>query len=78
MHSLAEVDTHCDADQVLRDFEEDLDSLHGYEEDLSPAWNGWSMNGAFLISLVIVGGDGTVISVINALIRHLAKENRTR
>jgi len=30
------------------------------------------------ISLVILGGDGSVINVINALIRHLAKENRTR
>ncbi len=30
------------------------------------------------ISLVIIGGDGSVINVINALIRYLAKENRTR
>jgi hypothetical protein len=32
----------------------------------------------FSISLVIIGGDGSVINVINALIRYLAKENRTR
>lgn len=32
----------------------------------------------FPISLVIIGGDGSVINVINALIRYLAKENRTR
>jgi hypothetical protein len=34
--------------------------------------------GFFSISLVIMGGDGSVINVINALIRYLAKENRTR
>jgi len=34
--------------------------------------------GFFSISLVIIGGDGSVINVINALIRYLAKENRTR
>ncbi|CAF1115815.1 unnamed protein product [Rotaria sordida] len=28
--------------------------------------------------LVIIGGDGSVINVINALLRNLAKENRTR
>jgi hypothetical protein len=32
----------------------------------------------FSISLVVIGGDGSVINVINALIRYLAKENRTR
>lgn len=32
----------------------------------------------FSISLVIIGGDGTVINVINALIRYLAKQNRIR
>ena len=31
-----------------------------------------------IISLIIVGGDGSVIDVINALIRYLTKENRTR
>ena len=30
------------------------------------------------ISVVIIGDDGTVINVINALIRYLANENRTR
>jgi hypothetical protein len=30
------------------------------------------------ISVVIIGGDGSVINVINALIRYLANENRTR
>ncbi len=32
----------------------------------------------FSISLVIIGGDGSVINVINALLRYLTKENRTR
>ncbi len=32
----------------------------------------------FSISLVIIGGDGSVINVINALLRYLAKENRTK
>ncbi|CAF2328547.1 unnamed protein product [Rotaria sp. Silwood2] len=31
-----------------------------------------------LYGLVIIGGDGSVINVINALLRYLAKENRTR
>ncbi len=30
------------------------------------------------ISIVIIGGDGSVINVINTLIRYLANENRTR
>ena len=30
------------------------------------------------ISVVIIGGDGSVINVINALIRYLANENRTK
>jgi len=36
--------------------------------------------GAFFsyISVVIIGGDGSVINVINALIRYLANENRTK
>ena len=32
----------------------------------------------FSISLVIIGGDGSVINVINALIRYLANENRIK
>ena len=32
----------------------------------------------FPISLVIIGGDGSVINVINALIRYLAKQNRIK
>ena len=30
------------------------------------------------ISVVIIGGAGSIINVINALIRYLANENRTR
>jgi hypothetical protein len=36
------------------------------------------MNLFIFISLVIMGGDGSVINVINALIRYIAKANRTR
>ena len=32
----------------------------------------------FSISLVILGGDGSVINVINALLRYIAKENRIK
>lgn len=30
------------------------------------------------ISLVVLGGDGSVINVINAVLRSIAKENRTK
>jgi hypothetical protein len=30
------------------------------------------------ISVLIIGGDGSVINVINALIRYTAKRNRTK
>ncbi|CAF1000555.1 unnamed protein product [Adineta steineri] len=43
------------------------DAFEGFEGDFDS-----------IDSLVVMGGDGSVINVINALIRYLAKQNRTR
>ncbi|CAF4592386.1 unnamed protein product [Rotaria sp. Silwood1] len=52
----------------------EIDDLCSADEILSNFEGDFNL----LYGLVIIGGDGSVVNVINALLRYLAKENRTR
>jgi hypothetical protein len=73
---ILEISDVSSVDEVLNDFQGDFHSLYGYERNFSLLFTNELV--FCTISLVIMGGDGSVINVINALLRYLAKENRMR
>jgi len=75
-----EIDDYYTADDVLNNFQGDFETIYGYEWIFRSIFNNNNNNNCLFlsISLVIIGGDGSVINTINSLINHLAKENQTK